>query len=247
METWASFRVGGQRLHGMLHLPDIPRPAAGFPAVVMLHGFTGHRSESHRLFVLLSRYLMRLGMASLRFDFRGSGDSEGDFSEMTVSREVEDALEAVAYVRDLPEIDAARVAVLGFSLGGMVAALAAERARPERLALCAPATPEVMLRTLPFGQVPAGIADRGGWPVGREFYLELPRLDPVAALQRYRGPVRVFHGDADTSVPLEAGVRYARAAGAELIAFPGAGHTFDSLRAVEDFQREVARFLTMSL
>ncbi|ADV67336.1 alpha/beta hydrolase family protein [Deinococcus maricopensis] len=243
METFASMTVDGQRVYGMLHTPDTPAPVGGHPSVLMLHGFTGSRSADHRLFPLLSRYLVRLGIASLRIDFRGSGDSEGDFSEMTVTREVEDAHAAMAYLRRQPGIDPERAMLLGFSLGGMVAALAAPDVRPHRLALWAPALPEVMLPHLRGGLMPSAISDFGGWPLGRAFLQELPRLKPLEAAGRWGGVARVFHGDADRSVPPEMGVRYARALGCDAVGIPGANHTFDSLGAVEMLHRETARFL----
>ena len=83
MEQFAQFSVDQQRLYGMLHSPDTPAPATGWPSVVVLHGFTGNRIEGHRNFVLLARKLAARGVACLRFDFRGSGESQGDFSEMT--------------------------------------------------------------------------------------------------------------------------------------------------------------------
>ena len=248
METFASFKVGGQRLYGMIHLPEpelngIPRPAHGFPGVVILHGYTGNRGGDHRLLPLLSRYLSDRGIASLRFDFRGSGESEGDFSEMTVSREVEDAAAGFEYFKDLPEIDPERAMLLGFSMGGLVAALASPILRPHRLALWAPALPELWLGMLPGGFVPPAILDQGGWPVGREFLLEMPRLDPLKAAGQFRGEARVFHGDADKSVPPEMGVRYAQALGCDCIAIPNGTHTFESLESTEMLYRVTGAFL----
>ncbi|WP_420596791.1 alpha/beta hydrolase family protein [Deinococcus sp.] len=248
METFASFRVGGQRVYGMVHLPEpdlsgIAKPAHGFPGVVILHGYTGNRGGDHRLLPLLSRYLSDRGIASLRFDFRGSGESEGDFSEMTVSREVKDATAAFAYFKDLPEIDPERVMLLGFSMGGLVAALASPTLRPHRLALWAPALPELWLKMLPGGFVPPAIFDQGGWPVGREFLLEMPRLNPLKTAEQYQGEARVFHGDADTSVPIEMGVKYAEALGCDVIAIPGGTHTFESLESTEVLYRVTGEFL----
>ncbi len=243
MESWASFKVSGQKLHGMVHIPETPKPDSGFPAVVMLHGWTGSRSSDHRLFVLLSRYLMGLGIASLRFDFRGSGESEGDYSEMTLSREVEDAQEALNYLRDLPEIDSSRVSLFGFSMGGLVAALTAPIAKPYKVLLLAPATPEIMLKRMPHGQIPPTIFDYGGWPVGRAFWLELPELDPLEAIRKYKNPVRVIHGDQDQAVPIEMGERYASASSGEMVRILGAGHTFDSLVWVEELFKQVSWFL----
>jgi len=227
----------------MLHVPDTPRPANGYPAVVILHGFTGNRAGDHRLLPLLSRELMRRGVASLRFDFRGSGESEGDFSEMTVAREVEDVHAAFRFVRELPDVDGTRVSLLGFSMGGMVAALSAADVQAERLALWAPALPNLWnpsrrdLSTLP------DVIDNNGWPMGRAFLAELQHLDPVSELRNFRGAVRVFHGDGDTVVPLEAGRQYAEAANAELVVVDGANHTFDSLGAVRFLYGATVDFL----
>jgi len=243
MEQFAQFTVSGQRVYGMLHVPDGEAPGGGWPCVVMLHGFTGNRIEPHRLFPLLSRFLSARGVASLRFDFRGSGESEGDFSEMTVTREVEDVEAAFGYVRGLPMLDHERVMLLGFSMGGLVAALAAGRVRPHRLALWAPALPELWLPFLKGGHVPPVTVDYGGWPLGREFLLEMPRLRPLEAASRWGGVARVFHGDVDDVVSPAMGVRYAQALGCDAVGIPGANHTFDSLEAVETLYAETARFL----
>ncbi|ABF45100.1 alpha/beta superfamily hydrolase [Deinococcus geothermalis DSM 11300] len=243
MESFAQFSVSGQRLYGMLHVPEGERSAPGWPSVVLLHGFTGNRAGDHRLLPLFSRYLAARGVASLRFDFRGSGESQGDFSEMTALREVEDTEAACAYLRGLPMLDPERVMLLGFSMGGLVAALAAERVRPHRLALWAPALPELWLPLLRGGYAPPVILDYGGWPVGRAFLLEMPRLRPLEAAARWGGVARVFHGDADTVCPPVFGVRYAEALGCDAVAIPGANHTFDSLEAVELLYRETGRFL----
>ena len=243
METWASFKVAGQRIHGMVHLPETPKPASGFPAVVLLHGWTGSRTSDHRLFVLLSRHLMRLGIASLRFDFRGSGESEGGYEEMTVTQEVEDALEAMAYLRDLPEIDPHKLSLLGFSMGGLVAALASPRANPFKLLMMAPALPERMLRHLPGGQIPPGIYDFSGWPVGREFWLELPRLRPLEEIAKFSGPVRYFYGDKDDAVLPDNVDKYRAVTGGDLVLIHGVGHTFDSLEGVDTLYEQIGKFL----
>ncbi len=122
-EEFAQFSVDGQRLYGLLHRPTGDAPAQGWPSVVILHGFTGNRGGDHRLLPLLSRFLAARGVASLRFDFRGSGESHGDFSEMTVTREVQDTQAAFEYLRRQTGIDPERTMLLGFSMGGLVAAL----------------------------------------------------------------------------------------------------------------------------
>src|SRR5688572_7518972 len=98
-------------LRGMLHLPP-GRSGARAPAVVVLHGCTGHRVEEGRSFVLLGRALADAGLHCLRFDFRGSGESDGDFESVTLEGEVAEARAALAFVRGLASVDPARVALL---------------------------------------------------------------------------------------------------------------------------------------
>ncbi|GGJ30380.1 alpha/beta hydrolase family protein [Deinococcus roseus] len=229
METWATFAVGGQKIHGMLHLPDTPRPEAGFPSVVFLHGFTGSRSEHHRLFVLLARRLAQLGVAALRFDYRGNGDSEGDFSEMTVTRNVEDAVHAAEYLRNYPGIDPLQVRVLGFSMGGLTAILAAAGMQAERLLLWAPAAPEGMMRMLN-GKIPATTTDFGGWPLGRNYFLDLAKHDSRKALAAYAGPVLILQGEKDEAVPPKTAIQYAENSRADLVVLPDADHIFGSFQ-----------------
>ena len=70
------------------------------PTVVVCHGFTGSKDEA--LLCLIADSLQRRGIASIRFDFNGHGQSEGKLEEMTVPNELEDALRVVAYCRSLP-------------------------------------------------------------------------------------------------------------------------------------------------
>lgn len=106
-----------QRLFGVLHLPiKETKP----PIVIMAHGFTDDKTGDNRLFVKFGRKAAKAGIAVLRFDFSGSGDSEGDFSEVTLNSEIEDLKSAVEFVYNLPEIDNSRINLIGYSLGGAV-------------------------------------------------------------------------------------------------------------------------------
>lgn len=232
------FGSGGEQIVGMVHRVPGHAPA---PVVVMLHGFTGSKHETRRLFVQAARRLAGEGIATLRFDFRGCGDSSGDFHEMTVNRMIEDTVAAMSWLRTQPDLDVTRTGLLGMSLGGLVASLAA-RALPDLrgVLLWSPVTnPRRLIaqRTTPdnerqMGQ--AGVADLGGWAVGRAFVMEMMTVDPVAALRETAIPVRVLHGDADQTVPFEDSVAAVRAlqwGGREvaLHGLAGAGHGFESL------------------
>lgn len=75
-ETPISFACGGDDLIGMVHAPDAPAKTG----VVIVVGGPQYRTGSHRQFLLLARALADSGVAALRFDYRGLGDSGGEFA-----------------------------------------------------------------------------------------------------------------------------------------------------------------------
>lgn len=74
-----SFRCGDADLVGMVHRPDVP---SGSPrrGVLIVVGGPQYRIGSHRQFLLLARALSEAGIAAMRFDYRGLGDSGGEFA-----------------------------------------------------------------------------------------------------------------------------------------------------------------------
>lgn len=128
----------GLKLFGILHLPEVALHSK-VPAVMFCHGFGGNKSGKLRLAVRLAEQLSLAGIASLRIDFRGSGDSEGDFADTTIQTQLEDAKIALEYLLNLPTIDADRIAIMGRSLGGAIAThLAAATPNIKALALWCP-------------------------------------------------------------------------------------------------------------
>ena len=100
----------------------------------------------------IARACLSLGWASVRFNFRGIGASEGLWDEGR--GEVDDALAVIAAWRARPEFAGVQFVLAGFSFGGYVAVTAANRldaaARPRRLVLVGPSTEKQ-----PVGDVPA--------------------------------------------------------------------------------------------
>ena len=224
-------------LRGMLHLPRIGGPG---PGVVIMHGFTGQRLESGFLFRALSRALESAGVASLRFDFYGSGESDGDFVEMTASTERADALAALDFFRSHEAIDTERVGMLGLSFGGfMTACTVGERPGEVKAAvLWSAAGDSIKRRGENLGQEAKrsleerGWVDQNGLQLGRAFFDDIGQHDPYAEIARYAGPVLVIHGTEDEAVPLEhaekyVGVLEARSHGlTDHLFLQGADHVF---------------------
>ncbi len=120
----------GIRLAGTLTIPAGDGP---HPAVVLISGSGPQdRDETvfgHRPFLVLADYLTRRGIAVLRCDDRGIGESTGDFAVATTPDFASDALAAVAFLQNASRSwIPARIGLVGHSEGAIVAPMAANRA-----------------------------------------------------------------------------------------------------------------------
>ncbi|QSO48124.1 alpha/beta hydrolase [Alicyclobacillus mengziensis] len=249
----------GMTMRGMLHFPD-GQSDQPVPAVILFHGFTGNKLEPHRLFLKISRALAAAGLACFRFDFLGSGESDGDFEDMTLSGEVSDANAILDMVKSYPGIDTDRVNLLGLSMGGLVASLVAGT-RPSdvhRLVLMAPAATMYRIaaeldRKRAAGEIDApeiegkDVAyDNAGNLVGLSFVNELRHLDAYSVAKGYDGPVLLVHGTRDEAVPYQVSHEYKEKCygdKATLHIIEGADHTFNSYAWETDVIYSVLEFL----
>lgn len=217
-ERTIEFPVGGLKVIGTLNLPD---GVAGPPAVLLLHGFTGSRDEleipavKDKIFARAARMWADKGIASLRIDFLGNGDSEGKFEDMTLDGQVDQALAALDFLAAGGEVDKDRLAVVGWSMGGAVASGVAGRT-PHKLtsvSLWAPGSnmasavaillgPETVKQGLAAKEKPVTAKLPWGAEIKLkdEFFLSLYRVDPVAEIANYKGPLLVAVGSKDDIV-----------------------------------------------
>ena len=97
----------------------VPNGEGKFPAVVMLHGTGSNRDEAGNGYKMAAPVLAeKYGIATVRIDFMGSGDSTADYTGYTFESAVSDAAAAAAYMQTLENIDADKIGVMGWSQGG---------------------------------------------------------------------------------------------------------------------------------
>lgn len=119
------FNNKGQKLVGLLSLPKHNKP----PIAIIIHGFKG--TKEYYPFVNNSvKFLTDIGIAVLRIDCRGSGESDLEFKDMTIKSESEDVLTVIDFVKGLENIDSKRMALIGISMGA-AAILIAMKHKPE--------------------------------------------------------------------------------------------------------------------
>lgn len=206
--------------------------ARGTSLVLMAHGGPGgdKRGPLGLFDVLADRLESDLGLASLRFDFRGSGESDGTPLDLTVRSRADELASVVGWAGSTGY---ERIALLAESLGASVALLA-EPSEIDCLVLLWPAVvlaaTDLQAYFAPEKErelVENGFILDGKIPVSSEFVRECRELDLSDALDRIRVPTLILHGDADLCVPVEQARRaHARVrADKKLVVFPGGGHS----------------------
>ncbi len=118
----------GTLLAGTLTLPKGQGP---FPAALLVTGSGAQdRDETiygHKPFWVIADYLARRGIAALRLDDRGVGESQGNFAAATTLDFAADAQAALEYLKTYPGIDPERLGIIGHSEGGLIAPMVASK------------------------------------------------------------------------------------------------------------------------
>ena len=253
-ESDISFTNEGQTILGTLAMPE---GEGSFPVALLLHGFTGTRHElpvlgtEDTMFSRAARWLGERGVASLRIDFRGSGESEGAWEDTTFSGQISDSIAALDYLEMLEGVESGRISILGLSQGGLVAAATAGRdARVSNLVLWSAVSNPVMSYGILLGydNLLAGAAAGDEaltivLPWGAEtalkgpFFEDIFLVDPVAEIAAYGGPLLAINGARDTTVtpqPLAGQVFLDYHEGAEALVVLDGDHIFDVLAEVTE-------------
>ncbi|WP_323761688.1 alpha/beta fold hydrolase [Maricaulis sp.] len=141
-------------LGATLTLPDGDGP---FPGVVMISGSGPQDRDSHdpglgehRPFAVWAEHLAANGIAVLRYDDRGVGQSTGDFAAATATDLASDARAALTELRGHPSIDPRRAGLVGHSEGGAIAMMVAGDMDPSFVVMLA--APAVAFREVFSGQ-----------------------------------------------------------------------------------------------
>lgn len=205
------------------------------PMVILMHGIFS--SGNIVPIPALARELADNGIASIRFDFGGHWRSEGEMQQMTIGKEIEDALAMWEYARSLPYVS--EIGLLGHSQGGVVASMTAgilesRGEKPAGLVLIAPGSvvQDACKNGRFFGaefnpaDPPEFVKCFGIMKLGREYILSTQDLDIYGTAKAYTGPVRLIHGSKDTIVPMSCSERYVETYGdrSELIVVEGENH-----------------------
>jgi len=224
-----------------------PEGAGLCPLVILLHGFTSAKDRPHN--ILAAEAMRSAGFATIRMDLYGHGESGGEFRKHTLWKWISNVAAVIAYARSLDFVT--DIFLSGHSQGGLVAALAAGM-QPDRI--------RGLILRAPAFMIPRGARD--GCLLGKYFdpvhvpdsmevikgltldgeYIRVAQTVHVEeALERFKGPVLILHGDEDDTVPVEDSVKAAeRYRHCELEIILGETHHFD--RRPDEMARLIRAF-----
>lgn len=237
MQANETFFINGSmgRLNARL---DVPEPVEGqeCPLVILCHGFGGHLD--FHLWPLLAARLNEHGIGTLRFDFNGCGQSEGQFQDLTIGNEIDDLLAVIAYARHLAKFRS--ISLIGYSQGGVVAGMVAGMCGARQIQALVLMSASGVLRDdvlrgsfkgiqfdpwhldKPFYEVPGR-----NLKLGRPYLQNAMTLPIYETTAKYTGPAFILHGMADQVVPYPYSERYHQVlADSQLLLIPGEEHSW---------------------
>lgn len=235
----------GHTLRGILDFPDEKDTA---PVLVHIHGFGGTKTGYKNAHTHMGRALAANGIACVRFDMYGNGDSDGEFSDMTFTSLLEDTEDIFNWARAQPWAEADNMILSGQSMGGYVAACAAPRLNPAALVLQCPGA-GMWFGALERAQMmeEQGIfyADVEGQKFSAAFNKDLHQYEPFSTAEGYKNRVLLIRGTADELVDDGTCQKYCSVYGdaCTYVTIEGANHNFASLPAREACEKAIIDFL----
>ncbi|GAB7053416.1 MULTISPECIES: S9 family peptidase [unclassified Paenibacillus] len=226
-----------RRLSAIVHTPEHP---AGDLLVVVCHGFTGDKIGANQLLLRLALAMESAGIHVVRFDFAGSGESEGEFaSDTTVSGWKEDLRSVIAWAGQQPTLAGLKVCLLGHSLGGYLACSYDDSEGPAagKIALAPVVRPVENFQQIILGPQLWEQALRGetianfygkGFTLDGGFVRDLLKQPDLTTEPGLQGRCLIVHGAADIAVPIAGSQTLQRVSGSgiELHVLPDADHVF---------------------
>lgn len=214
-----------------------PNKTGKVPVVMMFHGFCVDKDEQGKTFEKLARKFAEQGIASVRFNFAGTADSDGEFCDMTINTEAEDAEAVLTYVKGLDFADPDKIGAMGMSMGGVVCSILAGRYPDEIARVCLWAPAACLTDDAKNGSVRGTVFDAGNPPetltfsdgltIGRRFITEAADIDIYEIARGFQKKVLILQGDMDPIVSLDYAKRYLSIyEDSSLKLIPGAGHGF---------------------
>lgn len=179
----------GEKLSARLHSADSDR------WIFFCHGFGSNKEGSYER---RAERAVKEGFNAVRFDFRGNGESDGDFIEQNLSSRMKDLESVIDYFG--PD----RYVLFGSSFGGKVAFHTAIRRDPESVIGRSPVTYNDIMSDYREEIEEKGVVEKiEGKKVDERFFEDFDKYSFSETAKKIESPVMIFHGDEDRLVDIE--------------------------------------------
>lgn len=241
VETDVKLWCDSYEIPGILALPESVDSSEGFPAVLLLHGTGGNKDEVGGLYKRLADRLSQGGIASLRIDFIGCGDSREPHVNNNLHSSIQNVHAALRLLHGSERIDGSRVGLVGYSQGGRIAQMVAGR-EPNIKALVTWASASgngyenfgmfwsYRNEAMQNGQVTITTVFGQQLHLGKEWFEAIEQSRALDDIANYHGPLLALHGSEDTIVPPDLSRELIRHAGGNDITLrmiTGGNHGFN--------------------
>ena len=240
--------ITGRNGYILMGVCTIPEGVEKAPVVVNVHGFGGNKCGYKNLHVQMARELEKAGIASVRFDMYGNGESDGEFSDMTFTSLLNDTEDICNWVKTQEWADTERVVLSGQSMGGYVVACAAPRIQPAKLILQCPGAgmwDGALERALAMEEKGIYTADIEGLCFSTAFNKDLHQYEPFSTAEGYDGPVLLVRGTEDKRVDSATCQIYVDVYGdnCSFVELEGGNHNFSSIPVRVELFKAILEFV----
>lgn len=241
-------------IRGILSLPS---EHGRFPMIISCHGFgSGKNNKTNRLLIPL---LIDKGIGTIRFDFRGHYDSEGNIAELTVSNAMIDLHTVVEYIKNHSSYAIDRLGIFSTSFGSSVALLHEERYQSSKVMIMkAPISDYAQVRTNQLGVkgikewATTGVTEidssKGKIKSNYDFYLDSLKLELLEKATKIRAKCLIFHNKDDDNVPFSQSIDLQKRIPNSILEMGDCGnHNFELPGQLEELVIKSISFFTYNL
>jgi pimeloyl-ACP methyl ester carboxylesterase len=240
------------RIPAIINVPDLIKNSK--ECIVLLHGLTTSKNEYQNVYRNLAEKLAEQGWQSVRFDFRGHGDSEDSLDQFNVYNQILDTLSVIKWVKS--SIGADKYIILGTSFAASAGICTSYILQDNviKLILLAPIIdfhrtfikPETEWGREIFGRdkvIEAIFNDclkvESNFKLSRRTSLDMLLIDPKSILKELKCAISILHGNEDGMVPFSATKEFAQKnTNIDFIEMPETGH---GLAQIGDESRKAQR------
>ena len=193
-----------EKLVGIETAPSIKKEK--YPTVILAHGF-GVTKEESGMFDNIAQNLSKAGILVFRFDFSGCGESEGDYSETSLSKLKSDLSEILKFVKSQSKVDTSRIGILGQSFGTSTTITLEPNVKCLIMMGSIAHPKETLIKLFGEGYNSNGISTRVNshgtiTKIKPQFWKDFKNHHLLQSIKKIHSPILFIHGEKDYTVPL---------------------------------------------